>query len=116
MTGLFWALAGAGWTAAIVLAIVAARQGRRVGAIALQLRSRVEPFLRRRATELDGEAPAASDPAAGPEAIVDAVCSLADRLVERERKQVELGDTLNLGASDTMPLTPTPAPSPTPKR
>lgn len=116
MTGLFWAIAGAGWIAAVVLAVVAARQGRRVGTLALQLRAHVEPFLRRRATELDGDAPAASDPAAGPEAVVAALCSLADRLVERERKQVELGDTLNLAASDTMPLTPTPAPSPAPKR
>ena len=113
MSGLPWvAIAAVGWLAAIVLAIVAALHGRRATTLALQIRTRVEPFLRRRATELEGDAPAASDPVAGPEAIVETVCALADKLVERERKQVELGDTLNVAASDTMPLTPTPAPAP----
>ncbi len=113
---LWWVLAGAGWLVAVVLALVAARQQRRAMAIALQVRARIEPLLRRRASELDGDPPGASDPTASAEAIVESSCSLADRLAARERKQVELGDTLNIGASDTMPLTPTPAPSPTPKR
>jgi hypothetical protein len=115
MNGLLWmVLAGVGWGTTIVVVLIAAVQRRRGAELGLRLRAHVEPYLRRRATELDGDPPVASDPTAGPEAIVDGICALADRLVERERKQVELGDTLNIGASDTMPLTPTPAPSPSP--
>lgn len=113
MNGLLWVvMAGIGWGVAVVAIVIAAVQSRRSIELALRLRARVEPYLRRRASELDGEPPVASDPTAGPEAIVEAACTLADRLVAKERKQVELGDTLNVGASDTMPLTPTPAPSP----
>jgi hypothetical protein len=107
-----WLLVAAavlGWAVALALAFLLPGRGRqRAIEDALRLRAHVEPYLRRRAAELDGEPPAASDPARGPDAIVDHLCALADRLTERERKQVELGDTLNVGAQDTLPVTPVP--------
>jgi len=106
-----WLLVGAaagGWTVAVVVGVVLSlRASRRETRMALQVRAHVEPYLRRRATELQLDA-LASDPGAAPDAIVAGICALADQLTAREKADVSLGDTQDLAVSETMPSGPVP--------
>jgi len=98
--------AASGWTLVAVLMVVLPSRARRGSQQAvLRLRAHVEPYLLRRAADVQLDpAPGATDPTAAADEILDNVCALADRLIERERHQVALGDTMNIAVSDTMPL------------
>ncbi len=98
--------AASGWAMAMVLLVVLPSRARRAGRrVVLKLRAHVEPYLLRRAseTQLDPR-PGPTDPMSDADEILDQLCAVADRLTERERDQVALGDTMNIGVSDTMPL------------
>jgi hypothetical protein len=105
MTLLVGLLAAGGWaTALVLLLLLPARARPRDRQIALQLRSRVLPYLRRRQAELDGPVdPPSSSPLPTREEVTDEICHLADWLTSAERVTLALGDTLNVAASDTMP-------------
>ena len=101
---LLWIAAGSGWFAALgTLLIVAARSARREMAYALRLHTLVEPCLLRRAQELGldglGGAPAA-DARLGD--VVDSLCRLAERLIDRDREQ--LSDADHIAVARTMPI------------
>jgi hypothetical protein len=101
---LWWAAAASGWVAAVgALLIVAARSSRREMAHALRLHSLVQPCLLRRAQELGlddlGGAPVAD---ARLDDVVDNLCCLAERLIDRDRKQ--LSDADHIAVARTMPI------------
>jgi hypothetical protein len=98
--------AAAGWIVVVLLlAVLPGRSRRQIRRSCLRLRSHVEPYLLRRGTEAGLQPPLEpTDPSRESEQIVDALCEMADRLTAHERTQVELGDTVNLAVSDTMPL------------
>jgi hypothetical protein len=102
-----WVLivAGAtGWALALVLLLVLpARSRRQALRLALRLRSQVRPYLQRRALEAKLDV-APAEQVQDPEQIVDDICQLADNLTQHERSQIELGDTMNMAVSDTMPF------------
>lgn len=97
------ALAAVGWATVIaLLMILPARQRRTAIRRCLRVQSEIEPYLRRRAEELELELPERRS-CTDPEGVLDSACGLARQLTERERSQVALGDTVNLAISDTMP-------------
>jgi hypothetical protein len=104
MTWLLGGAAFAGWMCVAVLVFLSGQFQRRSMQAALRLRASVEPYLRRRAAEIDEVPPRPTDPSSSPDQILRSLCDLADRLMEHERRQVALGDTLNVAVSDTMPV------------
>lgn len=106
MTWILVALAGAGWILAIILLVTLPERHRREAKrVSLRLRAHVEPYLMRKASEHGmKDLPSTTSPSQHPDQILHAVCTLADRLTEHERAQIELGDTMNMAVSDTMPL------------
>lgn len=89
----------------VLLVVLPSRARRGARRAVLKLRSHVEPYLLRRASETQLDPPPGpTDPMSDVDEILDQVCALADKLTERERDQVALGDTMNIGVSDTMPL------------
>lgn len=104
MTWLMVVAGASGWFVAVVLLLVLPSRARRRSLMqALRLRAQVVPYLQRRALEagIDTSAQLSTHDA---EEIVDHLCLMAGRLSEQERSQVELGDTVNLAVSDTMPI------------
>jgi hypothetical protein len=103
MTYLLAAVAALGWVAAGILGLCLSASARRRSVLsALRLRSSVEPYLLRRATEyrLAGSPSSPTDP---PEEVVAALCDLAGRLTEHERSNPALGDTMRIAISETQP-------------
>jgi hypothetical protein len=97
-------LAGVGWVVAIVLFLVLpARERRRALQVSLRLRAHVRPYLQIRALEAKLDIPSPSD-THEPDEIVDDLCDLTRKLYDHERSQMELGDTVNVAVSDTMPV------------
>lgn len=101
-------VAAAGWALATILYVVfPGRQRRKELQLTHTLRSRVEPFLRRRIEELglDG-APPATSPADDPEEVLEAMEAMVQLVkdCERVREQVALEDTLNVGICETQDL------------
>jgi len=95
----------AGWVLALVLVFVLpARSRRQALRLGLRLRAQVRPYLQRRALDAKLDAAPAADQVQDPEQIVDDICTLAESLTQHERSQIELGDTMNMAVSDTMPF------------
>jgi hypothetical protein len=105
MTEALIGLAASGWVvAAVLLFLLPARARRKALQNSLRLRAHVRPYLQMRAMDTKLDLP----PARGshdPDAILEDLCQLARRLAEHERSQMELGDTMNVAVSDTVPVT-----------
>ena len=100
-------LAVAGWTTALLLLLLLpARARRRTLKLGLRLRSHLRPYLLRRAVEAKLDVPT-DDLTHDADAMVDDLCRLARTLTEHDRAQMELGDTMDIGTSDTMPVVET---------
>jgi hypothetical protein len=108
MSGFGVGLALAGWiVAAIVAFILPGRTRKQTLALTQQLRAHVEPYLRRRAAELQLDS-SPTLPSQPPAEVVFNLCQLANQIVARERVQPFLGDTMEMAMSQTLPLdTPT---------
>jgi len=102
-----WALvmlAVSGWVVAGVVWLALSSRTRRRGIqLAVRLRSNIRPYLQRRAVDAGVEV----QPSAGVgwlDEVVDDLCTVAKRLVEHDRSQMELGDTVNMATSATQPM------------
>ena len=82
-------------------AIVARRARRQLSALAQAQAETVQLYLRRRLAELNLDA-VPLQPAPAPEVVLDHAAQMADRLLHHERKQMEMGDTQELGMASTM--------------
>lgn len=106
MSWILVAVAGAGWILSVALLVILPERYRREAKkSSLRLRAHVAPYLKRRASEVGLQTPPlTAPPSQPPEEMLQAICDLADRLAEHERAQLELGDTMNMAVSDTMPV------------
>ena len=105
MTWALLAVAASGWVLSLLLLLLLpARARREAMALCLRLRSHVRPYLHRRAVEAGLETSHGTSAPQHADAVVADLCQLADQLARLERSQVELGDTVNIGVSDTMPI------------
>jgi hypothetical protein len=105
MTEALFGLAAAGWILAVLLLfLLPARARRKALQNSLRLRAHVRPYLQVRALETKLDLPPAEE-SQDPDAILEDLCQLSRRLAEHERSQMELGDTMNVAVSDTVPVT-----------
>ena len=81
--------------------IVARRARRQLASLAQAQADTVQLYLRRRLAELNLDA-VPLPPAPAPEAVLDHAVRMADQLLHHERKQIEMGDTQELGMASTM--------------
>lgn len=106
MIWLLTTLAVVGWVVALVATLVLPARARREGIqLGLRLRSNLRPYLLRRAMEAGIDAPEPQpEQVSSLEQIVDDLCAVTRRLVDHERSQMELGDTMNIATSKTQPM------------
>jgi hypothetical protein len=98
------ALALSGWFVALVVWLALSSRARRHGIqLAVRLRSNLRPYLQRRAVDAGVEVDASSG-VGSLEEVVDDLCTVARRLIEHDRSQMELGDTVNMATSATQPM------------
>lgn len=83
--------------------VAGARRDRAMERLAGDLQNSVGLYLRRKVAEA-GLDPTEALNARGPESVMRANGSLASALLQREREQIELGDTQELGLARTMRL------------
>lgn len=99
------AVAAAGWTAMLVVALLWRRQQSAQREICLSLHRHVEPYLLRMANELGITAsPLEHDDAIRPEVLSEQLCYVARLLTDSDRKRIAHADTMNMATSDTVPL------------
>ena len=106
MNWLLTILAVVGWVVALVATLALSARARRHGIqLGLRLRSNLRPYLLRRAMEAGIDAPEPQpEQVSSLEQVVDDLCTVTRRLVDHERSQMELGDTMNIATSKTQPM------------
>jgi hypothetical protein len=81
--------------------VVARRARRQLAALAQAHADTVQLYLRRRLAEMNLDA-VPLPPAPAPEVVLDNAVHMASRLLNHERKQIEMGDTQELGMASTL--------------